>query len=99
MLFYEHGHTDPADIQKERQLQEERDHCKEVVFEYNNTHPERMYADRRSRENFWAVAVSTSSLKRLYIWPTETMCIKEISVRRNKYYKNCDHDARRVNIM
>ena len=39
MLFYEHGHTDPADIQKERQLQEERDHCKEVVFEYNNTHP------------------------------------------------------------
>ena len=38
-LFYEHGHTDPADIQKERQLQEERDHCKEVVFEYNNTHP------------------------------------------------------------
>ena len=48
MLFYEYGHTDPADIQKERQLQEERDHCKEVVFEYNNTHPERMYADRRS---------------------------------------------------
>ena len=86
MLFYEHGHTDPADIQKERQLQEERDHCKEVVFEYNNTHPERMYADRRSRETFWAVAVSTS-LNRLYIWPTETMCIKEISVGRNKYYK------------
>ena len=39
MLFYEHGHADPIDIQQERQLQEERDHCKEVVFEYNNTHP------------------------------------------------------------
>ena len=39
MLFYEHGHTDPIDIQQEKQLQEERDHCKEVVFEYNNTHP------------------------------------------------------------
>ena len=39
MLFYEHGHTDPIDIQQEKQLQEERDHCKEVMFEYNNTHP------------------------------------------------------------
>ncbi|MBR2890615.1 MAG: hypothetical protein IKC09_10120 [Oscillospiraceae bacterium] len=38
MLFYEHGHTDPIDIQQETQLQEERDHCKEVMFEYNNTH-------------------------------------------------------------
>ena len=35
MLFYEHGHTDPTDIQKERQFQEEREHCKEVVFECN----------------------------------------------------------------
>ena len=41
MLFYEHGHTDPIDIQQEKQLQEERDHCKEVMFEYNNTHPQR----------------------------------------------------------
>ena len=39
MLFYEHGHTDPVDIQQEKQLQEERDHCKEVIFAYNNTHP------------------------------------------------------------
>ena len=39
MLFYEHGHTDPIDIQQEKQLQEERDHCKEMMFEYNNTHP------------------------------------------------------------
>lgn len=39
MLFYEHGHTDPIDIQQEKQLREERDHCKEVMFEYNNTHP------------------------------------------------------------
>lgn len=39
MLFYEHRHTDPVDIQQEQLLQEERDHCKEVMFEYNNTHP------------------------------------------------------------
>ena len=39
MLFYEHGHTDPIDIQQEKQLQKERDHCKEMMFEYNNTHP------------------------------------------------------------
>ena len=39
MIFYEHGHTDPIDIQQEKQLQEERDHCKEMMFEYNNTHP------------------------------------------------------------
>lgn len=39
MLFYEHGHADPIDIQQEGQLQEERDHCKEMMFEYNNTHP------------------------------------------------------------
>ena len=39
MLFYEDGHTDPVDIQQEKQLKEERDYCKEVMFEYNNTHP------------------------------------------------------------
>lgn len=39
MLFYEHGHKDPVDIQQEKELQEERDHCKAVIFDYNNTHP------------------------------------------------------------
>lgn len=39
MLFYEHGHTNPIDIRQELDLQEERDHCKEVMFAYNNTHP------------------------------------------------------------
>ena len=39
MLFYEHGHTDPIDIQQEKQLQEERDLCKEAMFEYNQTPP------------------------------------------------------------
>ena len=39
MLFYEHGHVDPIDVQQERELQEERDRCKEVMFTYNNTHP------------------------------------------------------------
>ena len=40
MLFYEHGHKDPVDIQQEKELQEERDHCKAVILDYNNTHPE-----------------------------------------------------------
>lgn len=40
MLFYEHGHKDPIDIQQERELQEERDRCKAVIYEYNNTHPD-----------------------------------------------------------
>ena len=39
MLFYEHGHKHPIDLQQELELQEERIHCKEVMFEYNNTHP------------------------------------------------------------
>lgn len=39
MLFYEHGHKDPVDIQQEKELQEERDHCKAMIFDYNNTHP------------------------------------------------------------
>lgn len=39
MLFYEHGHKDPINIQQEHELQAERDHCKAVIFDYNNTHP------------------------------------------------------------
>ena len=39
MLFYEHGHKDPVDIQQEKELQEERDHSKAVIVDYNNTHP------------------------------------------------------------
>ena len=39
MLFYEHGHKDPVNIQQEKELQEERDHCKEVIYDYNNTRP------------------------------------------------------------
>ena len=39
MIFYEHGHKDPIDIQQEKELQAERDHCKAVIFDYNNTHP------------------------------------------------------------
>ena len=35
MLFYEHGHKVPIDIQQEQELQQE---C-EVMFEYNNTTP------------------------------------------------------------
>lgn len=37
MLFYEHGHKDPVDIQQEQELDAERKRCKEVMFDYNNT--------------------------------------------------------------
>lgn len=39
MIFYEHGHKDPVDIELERKLDEERKHCKEVMFDYNSTRP------------------------------------------------------------
>ena len=39
MLFYEHGHKDPVDIQQEQELGAERKRCKEVMFDYNNTRP------------------------------------------------------------
>lgn len=39
MVFYEHGHKDPVDIQQEKELYEERRHCKEVIYDYNNTRP------------------------------------------------------------
>lgn len=39
MLFYEHGHKNPIDIQQEKELQAERDYCKAVIYDYNNTHP------------------------------------------------------------
>ena len=37
MTFYEHGHTDPIDIEQEKELEAQRRHCKEVMFDYNNT--------------------------------------------------------------
>lgn len=39
MLFYEHGHKDPIDIEQEKALQKERVQCKEILFKYNNTPP------------------------------------------------------------
>jgi galactoside O-acetyltransferase len=39
MIFYEYGHTDPEDIAQERELDEKRRHCKNVMFEYNHTPP------------------------------------------------------------
>ena len=39
MVFYEHDHKDPIDRQQELELQQERDHCKEVIYDYNNTRP------------------------------------------------------------
>lgn len=39
MLFYEHGHKDPVDIALEKELEAQRKHCKEVMFDYNSTRP------------------------------------------------------------
>ena len=39
MLFYEHGHKDPVDIEQEQALQKERNQCKEILFTYNSTPP------------------------------------------------------------
>ena len=39
MLFYEHGHKNPIDSEQEIELEKERIHCKEVLFNYNNTPP------------------------------------------------------------
>ena len=39
MLFYEHGHKNPENIAIEQQLEAERKHCKEVLFDYNHLRP------------------------------------------------------------
>lgn len=45
MLFYEFGHKDPVDQQIERELDAQRKHCKEMLFDYNHTRP----GDRKKR--------------------------------------------------
>lgn len=47
MVFYEHGHKDPIDRQQEIELQQERVHCKDVIYDYNNTRPSE--SDKRTR--------------------------------------------------
>lgn len=44
-LFYEWGHTDEEDIRLEQELAKKRNHCKEMMFEYNHTRP----SDREGR--------------------------------------------------
>lgn len=39
LLFVESGHSDPEDIRYANELREMRKHCKEVLFDYNNTRP------------------------------------------------------------
>lgn len=39
MIFYEHGHKDPVNMRQEQELEAERRHCKEVMFDYNSTRP------------------------------------------------------------
>lgn len=45
MVFYESGHKDPIDQKIEKELAEERNHCKEMIFDYNHTRP----GDREGR--------------------------------------------------
>lgn len=45
MIFYEHGHTSPEDKALEIELERQRMHCKEVLFDYNNSRP----SDRETR--------------------------------------------------
>lgn len=39
LLFVEHNHSDPEDAKLAEELQKQRDHCREVMFDYNNTRP------------------------------------------------------------
>lgn len=39
LLFTEYGHSDPEDVRYANELSEMRKHCKEVLFDYNNTRP------------------------------------------------------------
>lgn len=45
MLFYEYGHKNETDRKIEQELAAERNHCKEMLFEYNHTRP----GDREKR--------------------------------------------------
>lgn len=50
MPFYEHGHTDPIDIEQEKKLEAQRRHCKEVMFDYNNIRPSEDVKKKRNSE-------------------------------------------------
>ncbi len=39
MIFYEDGHKDPEDIRQEQELERQRRHCKEMMFDFNSTRP------------------------------------------------------------
>lgn len=39
LLFTEHGHSNPEDIAYAKALSAQREHCKEVLFDYNHTRP------------------------------------------------------------
>lgn len=39
LMFVEHNHSDPEDARYAEELQLMRDHCREVIFDYNTTRP------------------------------------------------------------
>lgn len=38
-LYVEYGHTSQADLDYEKVIEEKRNHCKEMMFDYNHTRP------------------------------------------------------------
>lgn len=81
MLFYEHGHKDLIDRQQEKELQEERDQCKAIVYDYNNTHPTR-WDQRREIMN----GLLGSCGENIYIEPPVHMSYgKHVHVGKNFY--------------
>ena len=83
MLFYEHGHKDPVDIQQEKELEAERRRCKEIMFDYNRHQTQRgREAQRDSEGKYWATAEIMYSLKIRYICPmAPTFIWESISTR------------------
>ena len=73
MLFYEHGHKDPVDIEQEQELDALRRHCKEVMFDYNHTRPE----DRKKRQELLKGVIDDGDIfigDKTMIGPNVTLC-------------------------
>lgn len=79
MTFYEHGHTDPIDIEQEKELEAQRRHCKEVMFDYNNTRPSENVKKKEILKGFSGIVRTVCLLKVRYICLTVIMFIWGIS--------------------
>lgn len=79
MTFYEHGHTDPVDIEQEKKLEAQRRHCKEVMFDYNNTRPSEDVKKKEILKGILGHCTDVCLLKVRYICLTVIMFIWGIS--------------------